>query len=82
MLSIFKNINKASIGSKLQQKTFELTDGLVSRILPKVNFIHRTSQKFRVAEDIAIRGIYLPSFPELKKEQVLEVSEKIKEFYK
>lgn len=44
-------------------------------------FTH-TYQKFRVAEELAIRGINLPSFPELKKEQVLEVCEKIREFYR
>ncbi|MCX6157350.1 MAG: DegT/DnrJ/EryC1/StrS aminotransferase family protein [Ignavibacteriota bacterium] len=43
-------------------------------------FTH-TYQKFRVAEELAIRGINLPSFPELKKEQVLEVCDTIKKFY-
>lgn len=44
-------------------------------------FAH-TYQKFRVAEGLAIRGINLPSFPELKKEQVIEVCDTIKKFYK
>lgn len=44
-------------------------------------FAH-TYQKFRVAEGLAIRGINLPSFPELKKEQVVEVCDTIKKFYK
>ncbi|MFZ4590445.1 MAG: DegT/DnrJ/EryC1/StrS family aminotransferase [Ignavibacteria bacterium] len=43
-------------------------------------FAH-TYQKFRIAEELAIRGINLPSFPELKKEQVLEVCDTIKKFY-
>ena len=41
----------------------------------------QTYQKFRVAEELAIRGMNLPSFPELKKGQILEVCEKIREFY-
>lgn len=44
-------------------------------------FAH-TYQKFKVAEGIAIRGINLPCFPELKKEQVIEVCDAIKSFYK
>jgi len=44
-------------------------------------FAH-TYQKFKVAENLAIRGINLPSFPDLKKEQILEVCELIKSFFK
>jgi perosamine synthetase len=41
-----------------------------------------TYHKIKVAEEIAIRGMNLPSWPELKEEQVLEVCEVIKSFYK
>jgi len=39
-------------------------------------------QKHKVAEDIALRGINLPSYPTLKKEDVNYICNKIKEFYK
>jgi len=38
--------------------------------------------KFPVAEDIAIRGINLPSWPNMPKESLEYVCQKIKEFYK
>ncbi|MDD5363574.1 MAG: DegT/DnrJ/EryC1/StrS family aminotransferase [Ignavibacteria bacterium] len=41
-----------------------------------------TYHKIKTAEEIAIRGMNLPSWPELKKEQVLEVCEVIKSYYK
>jgi perosamine synthetase len=41
-----------------------------------------TYHKIKTAEEIAIRGMNLPSWPELKKEQVLEVCDVIKSFYK
>lgn len=41
-----------------------------------------TYHKFRVAEEIAIRGINLPSFPALKTEDIIYVCDTIKQFYK
>jgi perosamine synthetase len=41
-----------------------------------------TYHKIKTAEEIAIRGMNLPSWPELKKEQVLEVCDVIKSYYK
>lgn len=38
--------------------------------------------KIRIAEELAIRGINLPSFPEMKTEQVNEVCTAIKTFFK
>ena len=39
-------------------------------------------QKFSVAEDIAIRGINLPSWPQIPDESVVEIFNCIKEFFK
>lgn len=39
-------------------------------------------EKHAVAEDIALRGMNLPSYPALKEEDIKYICEKIKEFYK
>lgn len=39
-------------------------------------------EKFKVAEDIALRGMNLPSYPTLKEEEIKFICDKIKEFFK
>ena len=38
-------------------------------------------EKYKVAEDIALRGMNLPSYPTLKEEEIKFICDKIKEFY-
>ena len=40
-----------------------------------------TYEKHPVSEDIALRGINLPSYPELKEEDIKYICEVIKKYY-
>ena len=43
--------------------------------------MYLTKEKFEVAEDLGKRGINLPSYPDLRKEDIIFITEKIKDFY-